>query len=250
MKRRIAIVMLAMLAIGSFSFMANPANADTQVERLGVHMRGVVTQWGSEPVFGWIGAHVGIANLNGTHREWARVHAVWSNEKRRLNCSEPRTPENFTFSFYTTRLVESSEIKINYSGYDLFISGLWNVARITTTILVNENNELISFTRTFEPIVTNATGELHVFANWHRFELSITGMDLLSGMVVGLAYRYFELKVCDTDDDGKVDLIDLTRVAKRYGAMPGMSNYNHDFDFNFDEKIDIGDLTTLAANIE
>jgi len=50
--------------------------------------------------------------------------------------------------------------------------------------------------------------------------------------------------------DGKVDIVDLVRVAKRYRAAPGIWIYDRMIDVNFDNIIDIGDLTTIAANIE
>jgi hypothetical protein len=52
------------------------------------------------------------------------------------------------------------------------------------------------------------------------------------------------------DGDGKVNINDLVKMAKRYKAVPGTRGYSLDFDFNGAGMIDIGDLTTLAANIE
>jgi hypothetical protein len=241
--------MLAMLAIGSFSFVPSLANADTEIQRIWVQMRGGITDWGGTPVFGWIGAQARMANVNGTYREWAGVHATWSYERRRINCSEPPT-ENFTFSFYTAKLIDATAVRLNYSSYNFVVTGYWNVFNITTAINVDENGELISFTRNVVPLVTNATGELRVFSNWHQFELGIAGIDQLSGLVFGHRIAYVEIKMCDTNNDGKVDLKDLVRVAKRYHTMPGLLNYDHDLDFNYDDEINIGDLTTLAANIE
>lgn len=249
MSKGIAVIMLAMLAMGSFSFIPSLASAGTEFEGTWVRVRGIITQWGSDPVFGWIGAHAGMVNANGTYREWARVHAIWSYDRPRLNCTKPPT-ENFTISFYTARLVNTTGVALDYSGYDFYVSGLWNVANITITVLVDENGTLISFTRTFEPIVTNATGELQVFDAWTKFELNITGIDLLKGFAMRAFITHVEIKICDMNDDGKVDLIDLVRVAKRYRTVPGCFHYNLDMDLNCDGVIDIGDLTTCAANIE
>ena len=248
MQKGIAVIMLAMLAIGGLSFIPSSASADTQFQTLSVRMHGIITQWGPTLVFGWIGANARMVNANGTYHEWAGVHAMWSLERPRLNCSAPPT-ENFTFSFYAARLVNSSLISLNYSGYDFYISGLWDVNKITTSIYVNENGELINVTRVFEPILANATGEMRVFSNWMRFELDINGIDLLSGFVIMYRIAYTEIRIVDINDDGKVDVIDLVRVAKAYRAVPGMPRYNVDMDFNFDFNIDIGDLTTVAANI-
>jgi len=253
MRRSIAVVMIAMMTIGSFALIPSLASADTQFQGLWVRVGGIITQWGNTSVFGRIGAYAAMINANGTYHQWARAHAIWTTETHRLNCSgPPPVPENFTFSFYAAGLVETSAIKLNFTH--VYISGLWNVIKITITILVDEAGALISFTRTFEPIVTNATGFLYVFPNpnfGYVFVLSIEGIDMLSGIIVGCKWSYWEIKICDVaGDDDKVTLHDLVKVAKSYRTVPGLWNYNHDVDFNFDNKIDMGDLTTVAANME
>jgi hypothetical protein len=249
MRRSIVAFMLAMLATSSFVFISSQTNADTQAQSLWIRMRGGITQWGDEQVFGFIGANARIVNANGTHHEWARVHAIWSEEPHRLNCTEPPR-ENFTFVLYAARLVNTTYVKLNYSGYDLYISGLWNVIKITTTIFVDQNGKPLNVTRIFEPIVTGGEGELHVLARWHLFELSINGIPLLRGFVRDALIRFVEIRIYDVNDDGKVDLRDLVKVARRYNTVPGLFNYDHDMDLNEDNKIDIGDLTTIAANIK
>jgi hypothetical protein len=249
MNKGIAVVLLAMLAISSFSYIQNIVQADVQSESLWIRMRGIVKQWGDKQVFGWLGVHARMLNVNGTYKEWAGVHAIWSEEPRHLNCTEPPT-ENFTFVCYAARMINTTEVALNYSGYNLFISGYWNVVKITTSVYVTENGELINITRTIEPVVTEALGELDVFTNWHLFELSINGIDKLSGIVMGAVIQYHEIKICDLNDDGKVDLIELVKVAMMFRTVPGLYKFDMNMDFNFNNEIDIGDLTTIAANIE
>ncbi len=254
MRKGMTTVLVAMLAIGAFGFIPNLASADvTNVERLTVRTRGLFTQWGDTPIFGFLNAHVVMTDVNGTYREWARVHAIWSYERPKLNCTEPPT-ENFSLTFYAARLVDSTEIELNYSGYDLYIVGLWNVTEIVANVYVDENGQLLYVERTCTPMLTNATGELRLFVTLNPmprmvFELEIEGIDLLSGFITVFGLHYFELKVCDLNDDGKVDLIDLVRIAKRWRMVPGMP-YMLEMDFNFDLEINIGDLVTLASNIQ
>jgi len=255
MKKMTAGILLALLAIGNFSFIVNPAGADYQVQGTWVHMRGIITDWGTDRVFGFIGAHAGMVNKNGSYHEWARVHAIWSYDCPRLNHSgPPPPPQNFTFTFYAAKLVETTEVAFNYSGYAFYISGLWNIVKITTTITVilDETGQIVSivFNRQFEPVVTNATGELGILVPSLRFELSIEGIETLRGFVALWVIKHIEIKMCDINDDGKVDIIDLVKVAKRYRTVPGLFNYEHHRDFNFNDQIDLGDLTTVAANIE
>lgn len=238
--------MLAIIALGS---LPNLTDADFYAGRRWVRMRGAVTQWGTEPVFGWMGAHARMADVNGTYREWAGAHAIWSKMPRKINCSEPPTG-NFTYTFYVAKMIRCTEVELNYSGFDFYMAGYWNVMKTTVEYLVNEYGQLIRYTFTILPVVTNATGEMHVFNDWKLFEISIDGIDTLSGFVFMFTIRSIMVKMCDIDNDGKVDVIDLVRMARRFRAMPALGEYDLEMDFNCDYKIDIGDLGTLAANIE
>jgi len=253
MRKTTAVILLAVLMIGSF--MTSLVGADTSFEGTWVRMRGIITRWGEDPVFGFVDAHAGMVNKNGTYHEWARVHAIWSYDPPRLNCTKP--PENGTVVCYAAKLVNLTDVALNYLEYDFYVSGLWNVVKITTdvTVIKDEMGRIISvtITRTFEPILTEAPGELRVFLTpLPHFELSIKGIPLLKGFVKAFDIKHVEIKICDLNDDGKVDLIDLVKVAKRYRAVPGVwfTEETHHMDFNFNNEIDIGDLTTLAANIE
>jgi hypothetical protein len=251
MKKSIVVAMLAILAIGSFVFIPTFAQADTtKNQSLWIRMRGIIHQWGTEPAFGWINAHVRMIDVNGTYREWAWVHATWSNDALHMNCSQPPT-ENFTFVHYAARLINTTDITQDSMDYDLSITGLWNVTKITVSVYVDENGNLLYVERTVEPYLPDlVTGEFKVFNNWRRFELNITGVPLLTGMIVGYRMAYMEIKLFDINDDGTVDIVDLVRVAKRYRFVPGLFNYDDAADVNGDSQIDIGDLTTIAANIE
>jgi len=254
MRKTMAIILLAILGIGSFSFVTNLANADTQIEGTWVRMRGIITNWGSNPVFGWIGAQAGMVDKNGTYHEWARVHATWSYDKPRLNCSEPPPLQNFTVTVYATRLVNLTDVSLDNPECDFYVSGLWNVVRITIniTVIIEENSCIITIERLPEEILHEANGELRVFlVPRFEFVLRIEGIDPLFGVVRVFDFRHVEIKICDLNDDGEVDLLDLVRVAKRYRTVPGMwIERDHEMDFNSNAEIDIGDLTTVAANID
>lgn len=249
MRKIIAVVTLAMLVIGAIAFVPTFANADTQFDSLWAKLRGVITKWGDASYFGWLKADVHVVNINGTIREWARVDAIWSNETRRLNVTEDPVG-TFTFSFYTARLVNTSIISFNSSGFDFYVSGLWNVWRVTTTLTIDENDTLVSFTRAVEPVVSQAQGELRVPAHTGRFELSITGIDMLSGFLWAVQIQFKEIKLFDLTGDGKVTIHDLVRVARRYGSVTGMRAYDFEMDFNLEGKVTIGDIATVATNIE
>lgn len=248
MKKILSVLLLAILGISSLTFIANVANADVKVEGTWVHIKGYITQWGSTEVFGWIRAIAGMVDRNGTYYEWAKANAVWSEDTFRLNSTDPPT-ENYTFTCYGASLTNTTDISLNDTTFAIL--GYWDIINITTivTVLTDENGHVkISWEYSIEKIIENAAGELWVSPP--VVELSITGIDTLSGTIHSLDISYHEIEICDASCDGKVNIIDLVRAAKRYRCVPGIWNYDHTIDVNFDNVIDIGDLTTIAAHME
>jgi hypothetical protein len=247
-------ILLAILVIGSFASVPRPADGDTefQLDNVWVQLRGFTTQWGGNAAAGWLGVMAGIFNDTDTASEWAMVNAMWSNETNRPNL-EPwdeigNGTGTFTFSMYTARLVNPSMVATNYSGYDFYVSGLWNVSKITTTLTISETGALVDFERTAEPLVTSAPGVLSVQSM--TFELKIEGVDTLTGSVRMAIESIEEINFFDVTGDGKVDIQDLVTAAKKYGAVAGTTDYNFDLDFNLEGIIGLGTLVTIAANIE
>lgn len=241
---------LSILLIVGLSFIPSVSIAeDSGVSQTWVRMRGQITQWGSTPVFGWVNVHARAVDTNNVSKDWAWIRAIWSDSGRHLNCTD-LTTENITYSFFAACLTNSSLIEFDYSGYDFYIQGSWNVYNVTFEYYVNEYGDLLSYTLSIEAIATDADGELRVSNDWTDFEVNIDELDLLSGNVIMHAVGQMEINICDINGDHNVGIADLARTAKSYGAMPGLGNYNHEMDFNLDYKIDIGDLTTVAANIK
>jgi hypothetical protein len=254
-RKSIVFVMLAILAAGSFALIPGLTVANgpvSQITKTWIQLRGTIIQWGEEEAFGWLKVNARIANDSGTIRQWAMVDAMWSNgtnDMIRLNPAEDQ-PGSFSFSHYAARLVNASKIALDNPDYDLYIAGLWNVSKITITITIDATSMLANFNRTIEPIVNLEEGELRVPKGINKFELDITGIDMLTGFLRMRAFSIREIKFYDVNGDGKVDIRDLVRVARRFGSVPGMRAYDFDMDFNLDGAVGLGTLTTIAANIE
>lgn len=206
------------------------------VEPTWVFMAGRVKYYGTESVGGWCGAYAEID-------EWAEVHAFWANPQICV------IPGNYTFHY--TRLSNASEVKLNYMGKDFYVLGTWNVLKITLVYDIAGN-----ITTVVEVIANEARGELSVTDNWSDFTIDIDNVDLILGEVY--FHRITSLASIPVGDissetpgvpDGTVDISDLVRVAKAYEDTPGIGRYDFSIDFNFDFKIDICDLTTIAANL-
>jgi hypothetical protein len=103
-----------------------------------------------------------------------------------------------------------------------------------------------------DPIANKAYGELNVTGNWTKFVLSIDGVDELNGVVKRARMNQMIFNKFKVSEDGteKVSRYDLTVLSKIYGARPGWGSYDGNMDFNCNYKIDIADLTTVAANVE
>jgi hypothetical protein len=188
---------------------------------------------------------------------------------------------SYTFSFYNAKLVSLTDLSFNKTetGHDFYLAGLWNVSDITETINVtwsSSGDDLwpsrpqITVTWTETPVVTDATGTL--VADWGvfvtpwggewpgytgvgSFVLSIDGVGQLSGYAARGFQWLTPLNICDLGDatgtpSGTVNINDLVKVALHYGEAPGFSDYDPSLDVRGDGIIDIGDLTTIAANIQ
>jgi len=240
-----------MLAVGTFASVPTFAGADTTTyEKVWVRMGGIINQWGDQKAFGWINAFVRSMSLNGTTREWARVCAVWSTDLPRIQPSNIPVAD-FTLIHYMARLTNTTDVKFNGTDYDLSVTGLWNVTKITVSFHFNQTGNFMYINRTVEPYLPDlAEGEFKVTDHWRAFELDITGIPMLSGFIIFHRMAFVEIKLFDLNDDGKVDIRELVRVARRYKSAPGAFQYDNDADVNNDGQVDIGDLATIGANIE
>ena len=259
MKKTIILALLVILAISSFSLVLSVATGDTSIDKTWYRMHGVITKWGEKPILGHIRADAFSGNINGTLREWAKVFAMWTNRTIELEdkgmSRQPVEPNSmFGVQFYVARLTNFTEIRFDIPEYELCVKGNWTVLNITTAVTTDAFNRPFNITRTFEPILTDAYGELKVYnvatGIMKTFELKIDGIDILTGNVARNMIQHLEIKFFDVDGDGKVDIRDLVKTARRYKAVPGMMGYSIDFDFNDNGIIDVGTLTSLAANIE
>jgi hypothetical protein len=275
MKKKFAILLLAILAVSALSFTAgayafpfmswstvpNPTpNAVGFRQSSYVCMYGRITEWltapTATPVKGVIEAQsrttVGSANTV----EGFAATAIWTNSTVRP-LADVRARENFTYTFYAARLVKG-----NYSALDptsaisWFMNGTWNVWGITTnfTIVTNSNGNILSVTttRSLAALATDAVGNITVASDWDSFTLAIDGVPSLTGPVIAhiIASRTFNPFMLGTDSTSTtVTSADLNSIVNAYGSMPGWGNYDLRMDYCLHYQIDICDLSTAAANL-
>jgi len=257
MKRSICVLMAAVLTLAAFAFVpaVTRAEDEMEVQQTWVQVAGPVEKFGSDVAYGWLSAHAKMQTINATSAEWAHAHAFWTTSLvTPMELGEHCRPglENFTFSFYFAKLVNASTVALNYSGYDFYIGGLWDAYNVTFVYYPNEEGDFDgeNFNVTIVPLAENATGELRVTGGWTAFELNISGVDLVSGSVHHYFVGSMEIEIGDCTGEGKVDIQDLVHVAHAYGSKPGFKGFDFDMDFDNNFEIDVGDLATVAANIE
>ncbi|MGB9693640.1 MAG: hypothetical protein ACPLYF_02235 [Fervidobacterium sp.] len=221
-----------------------PTIAQPAANPIWVMMHGRVEYFGLNPAWGHCGVYAKVG-------EWAQVFAAWMLAKPGITT---------IFNFYAARLMNTTIVELNYSSSDLYIDGLWNVYNVT---FIYEPGQMPgNYTFTIELLVDHGEGTLTVSGNWTTFTISITGIDEVGGSVKRYIIRPLEPipigDICGPNKgppDNNVNIFDLVHVAKAYGTTPGMPGMEFDFssyfsmDFNFDFKIDIIDLTTIAVNI-
>lgn len=271
MKRIIAVVFVAVLAVGSLGFLATAqakpfmdwnraAHGQGNMlqgipQQNAVRLNGIITEWGETNVTGSVNAQARTVVINASDaRQGATATAMWTdNTERPINAL--READNFTNTFYTARLVSADVASPNVSDYAFFLNGTWNVFEVTTTftVVTDSNGNIISFDHNqhAEALATEAYGELAVANTGSSFTLKIGDLDQLSGTVRlhQISNRLFNPFKLGDDESVGVTQTELRNMARAYGAMPGWGNYNQNMDYNFDYQIGICDIATAAANM-
>ncbi len=270
MKKLAAIILTAIIVISIFALVAgayamplmkwrnvmqNDNNHRVAAQQSFVRVDGLVTHWGTTNVTGTMMAQWRTVIVNAsTVREGASATFIWTNNSRPINAMQTKT--NFTFTFYTARLIAPDTESLNVSGTSFFLNGTWNVYQVTTnfTITTDSSGAITSVNRnqTAAPLAATAYGEFKVSENATRFTLSIAGVNDLTGVVhvQRITTRMFNpFMINNVDSQTTVTRQDMASLISAYGSSPGWGNYDQRMDYNFNYKVDICDLATAAANL-
>jgi len=223
-----------------------------------VLMKGNITEFNGTAAFGSLMAHAKIGGTN----NWTKVHGVFTQQPRPKG---PMTSGTYNYSFYIVTLVNATMTELDYDGSALYIEGKWNVYNRTCTI-TNVDDEEKTIVITMKPVVEEAFGKLNVTLDskpspippqipWRvqgDFELNITGFGTTTGDVLFYHVKPakpFErgIPMGDIDNDRAVNILDITPIAKAFGAKLGTPKYNFDLDLNSDFVINIIDISTAAT---
>lgn len=229
--------------------MNNMSNRQTQASW--IRLNGNIQQWGTEDVRGQLQTQARTAtHQNSGSNSLTSASAIWTTNLTR-EIQAARTKQNFTYCFYTARLPNASVSTATAASDNYFLDGTWNVANVTSTVTVitDENGTIIRVHRDQDVVSMQAYGELTATNN--RFTLTITGLDPLTGSVYRSITRswFNPFKMTDDSTSSVVTHTDVKAIAKCYGNMPGWGNFDAGMDFNNNYRVDIADISTVAANM-
>jgi hypothetical protein len=218
-----------------------------------IRLNGNISQWGTTDVRGTLQTQTVTSTHETTgSKQFSTATAMWTTNASRA-IQSVQTRENFTYTFYVARLSNASvsTLNANTTTNEYFLNGTWTVSKIESTITVytSENGTVTRVHRDQDVAPTEAYGELSISGN--QFTLSIDGQDQLSGIVYRSVTRswFNPFKMNDDTNTNAVTRTDIKTIAKCYGAMPGWGNYNSNMDFNENYRVDIADISTVAANM-
>jgi hypothetical protein len=235
---------------------AKPEVMDNLSNRLAqtswVRINGVIEQLGTTEVRGQLqvvsrtAVHLDTSNS----KEATFASAIWTENTSRA-IQSVRAKENFTYVFYVARLPNASVSTFTTNEGNYFLDGTWNYAKVTSTTTVNtdENGTITHVHREQDVEPLQAYGELTVADN--KFTLKIDGIDELTGSVYRSVTRswFNPFKMSDDTSTNTVVRSDLKAIGGCYGFMPGWGNFDMNMDFNNNYRVDISDISSVAANM-
>jgi hypothetical protein len=218
-----------------------------------IRLNGNVSQWGTTDVRGTLQTQaVSSEHQTSGSKQFTTATAIWTTNTSRA-IQSVQSKENFTYTYYVARLTNASvsTLDANSTTGTYFLNGTWTISTITSTTTINTdvNGTITHVHRDQDITPTQAYGELAISNN--QFTLTITGQDPLSGSVYRSVTRswFNPFKMSDDTATSAVTHTDVKTVAKCYGAMPGWGNYDQSMDFNENYRVDIADISTVAANM-
>jgi hypothetical protein len=256
----IGVLIASSLVLAIDSAVAMPAEmmdvSNRPVSASWIRINGVINHWGTTDVRGQIQTQARTALLQSTDtRQLASASAIWTTNTSRA-IQSVRAKENFTYVFYAARLLNASisTLSTGSSDSDYVIGGTWNLATVKAniTIITNEVDVITRVLRHQDVSVEKVEGQLTITKSWSEFTLNLNGKDPLTGLVFRSMTRqmqFNQFKITDDSISNTVTRADIKAVAQCYGDMPGWGSYDTRMDFNNNFRVDIADISTVAANL-
>jgi len=218
-----------------------------------VRLNGVIAQWDLDAVRGQLQTQARVAERqSGVIKQLTVATAMWTTETQTA-AEKAKESGDFTYTYYIARLpdasVSDSASKVE-SPTSYTLAGTWNVAQVVLTVTTQTNRDGI-VTKHREQDVTPSQSEGTLTVSDNTFTLHIDGVGDLKGSIYRSITRswFNPFKMTDDSTGSVVTRTDVKTIAEQYGTMPGWGNFDLKMDFNNNYRVDIADISTVAANL-
>jgi hypothetical protein len=189
---------------------------------------------------------------SGVTKQLTVASAMWTTETQTA-AEKAKESSDFTYTYYIARLpdasVSDSDSKIE-SPTSYTLVGTWKIAKVVLTV-TTQTNEDGTVTKHREQDITpsQSKGTLTVSDNTFTLLMEEVG-DLKGSIYRSITRSWFNpFKMTDDSTGTVVTRTDVKTIAEQYGTMPGWGNFDLKMDFNNNYRVDIADISTVAANM-
>ena len=218
-----------------------------------IRINGIISKLDGSTVRGQLQTQARVAvHQSSDIRQLTAATAIWTTEAASA-AEKAKESSDFTYTYYIARLPDvsvSPTSKIE-SPSTYFLDGTWNVAKVVLTVTTQTNADgTVTKHRTQDISTTQHTGTLTV-GTGNTFILHIDGVGDLTGSIYRSITRswFNPFKMTDDSTTNAVTRSDVKAIAQNYGVMPGWGNFNSNMDFNHNNRVDIADISTVAAHM-
>jgi hypothetical protein len=247
-----SIAMTVQAAVAKPSIMENVANRLMQANW--AKMNGNIEKLGDTEVRGQLQTQIRTSvRQTAETKEVISATAIWTKNLAK-DIQPGQATEDKTYTYYIARLSNDSIIDFTSNQGTYEIQGTWKLAEITVTITVEKDAQgIITNVHKEQDIKpSTAKGILTINTADNKFTLTIeTSPDktALSGSIYRSVTRswFNPFKMTDGTTSNVITRTDVKTIAKCYGASPGWGNFDLGMDFNHNYRVDIADISSVAA---
>jgi hypothetical protein len=183
-------------------------------------------------------------------KEVISATAIWTTNLAK-DLQPGQATEDKTYTYFIARLPADSTPSLTPTTGTYTISGNWKVAEVTVTITVEKDSQgIITNVHKEQDIKPSTpTGTLTIDIENNKFTLKIGTDPELTGSIYRSVTRSWSnpFKMTDDTTSNTITRIDVKTIAKCYGASPGWGNFDLGMDFNHNYRVDIADISSVAA---
>jgi hypothetical protein len=254
----ISLLMISSIALTVEAAVAKPSIVENVANRLmlanWLKMNGNIEKLGTTDVRGQLQTQIRTSvRQTAETKEVISATAIWTTNLAK-DLQPGQATEDKTYTYFIARLPADSAPSFNPTDGKYTISGDWKVAEVKVTITVEKDAQgtITNVHKEQDIKPSTAQGTLTITTADNKFTLTLkTSPDdtVLSGSIYRSVTRSWSnpFKMTDDTTSNTITRIDVKTIAKCYGASPGWGNFDLGMDFNHNYRVDIADISSVAA---